>query len=120
TYDFDMAWYIRALSLSPGNEQLLYWGAKGVTEPGTRNWMGMNVPAAEAMVAAMVGAQSREDFVAATQALDRILLAGRYVIPGWYSRVSRLAHAKQLHYPHRLPLYGDWPGLQPEVWWYEE
>ena len=119
-YQFDMAWYTRSLSLSPGNEQLLYWGAKGVTEPGTRNWMGMNSPAAEAMVAAMVGARSQEDFIAATQALDRVLTAGRYVIPIWFSKVSRLAHSAHLHYPERIPLYGDWPGFQPEVWWYEE
>lgn len=119
-YDFDMAFYTRALSLSPGNEQMLYWGSAGVTEPGTRNWMGMESPAAEAMIAAMVEARSQEDFVAATRALDRILTAGRYVIPIWFSRVSRIAHSKDLHYPERLPLYGDWPGFQPEVWWHEE
>lgn len=120
TYQFDMAWYTRSLSLSPGNEQLLYWGATGVTEPGSRNWMGMNSPAAEAMIAAMTGARSQEDFIAATQALDRILTAGRYVIPVWFSKVSRIAHSAHLHYPERIPLYGDWPGFQPEVWWYEE
>ncbi|GAB4388012.1 extracellular solute-binding protein [Albidovulum sp.] len=119
-YQFDMTWYQRALSLSPGNEQLLYWGAAGVTEPGSRNWMGMNSPAAEAMVAAMLASRSQEDFIAATRALDRILTAGRYVIPVWFSRVSRLAHSRHLHYPERIPLYGDWPGFQPEVWWYEE
>ncbi|MGB7320608.1 MAG: ABC transporter substrate-binding protein, partial [Albidovulum sp.] len=107
-------------SLSPGNEQLLYWGAKGVTEPGSRNWMGMNVPAVEAVVAAMTGARSQEDYIAATKALDRVLTAGRYVIPAWFSKTSRIAHSSHLHYPERIPLYGDWPGFQPEVWWYEE
>ena len=120
TYAFDMAWYTRALSLSPGNEQMLYWGARGVTEPGSRNWMGMNSPAAEAMVAAMVESRSQEDFIAATQALDRVLTAGRYVIPVWFPKVSRIAHSARLHYPERIPLYGDWPGFQPEVWWYED
>lgn len=119
-YAFDMAWYTRALSLSPGNEQMLYWGAAGITEPGSRNWMGMNSPAAEAMISAMVGSSNQEDFIAATQALDRILTAGRYVIPVWYGRVSRLAHDRHLHYPERIPLYGDWPGFQPDTWWYEE
>lgn len=120
TYVFDMAWYTRSLSLSPGNEQMLYWGASGITEPGTRNWMGMNSPAAEAMIAEMVGSRGQDDFVAATQALDRILTAGRYVIPVWYSRVSRLAYDRHLHYPEWIPLYGDWPGFQPETWWYED
>lgn len=119
-YDFDMTYYIRSLSLSPGNEQTLYWGSGGVTEPGTRNWMGMAQPAADAMIATMLAATSREEFVAAVQALDRVLISGRYVIPFWFSPVSRMAHAKVLHYPARLPIYGDWLGFQPEVWWYQE
>lgn len=118
-YDFDMTWYSRALSLSPGTEQRLYWGGWGVTEPGSRNWMGMNVPAAEAMIDAMLTAADPADFRAAVQALDRILTAGRYVIPIWHSPVARIAHSSDLHYPDRLPLYGDWPGFQPEVWWHE-
>jgi len=119
-YDFDMTHYIRSLSLSPGNEQVLYWGSAGVTEPGTRNWMGMNSPAAEAMIAAMLSSETHEDFVAATQALDRVLTSGRYVVPIWYSAVSRLAYKKALHFPEKLPVYGDWLGFQPEVWWYQE
>ena len=119
-YDFDMAWYWRALSLSPGNEQMLYWGHQGVTEQGTRNWMGMNSPAAEAMIDTMVNARSHEDFVAATRALDRILTAGRYVIPIWYAPKDRIAHIKALHYPDKTPLYGAWPGFAPDVWWYDD
>ena len=40
SYDFDMMPNLWWLSLSPGNEQKLYWGPKGITEPGTRNYMG--------------------------------------------------------------------------------
>lgn len=119
-YGFDMTWFTLSLSLSPGNEQTLYWGAAGVTEPGRRNLMGMNSPAAEAMIATIVSSTNSGAFVQATQALDRVLLAGRYVIPVWYSKVGRIAHSKHLHHPEKLPLYGDWPGFQPEVWWYEE
>ena len=120
SYAFDMAWYSRSFSLSPGNEQTLYWGSAGVTEPGTRNWMGMAVPAADAMVRNLVGAGDYDELIASTQALDRILTAGRYVIPVWFSDVSRIAHSSHLHYPETIPLYGDWPGFQPEVWWYED
>ncbi|MDO5614512.1 MAG: extracellular solute-binding protein [Paracoccus sp. (in: a-proteobacteria)] len=116
-YQFDMTWYERALSLSPGNEQMLYWGHEGVTRPGSRNWMGMNSPAAEAMIATMLNAATSEDYSAAVRALDRVLTAGRYVIPVSYSAISRLAHSADLHYPERTPLYGDWPGFLPEVWW---
>jgi peptide/nickel transport system substrate-binding protein len=119
-YAFDMTHYIRSLSLSPGNEQLLYWGSAGVTEPGTRNWMGVNSPAVEAMIAAMVKAPDVAEFTAATQALDRLLTAGRYVIPIWYADRSRLAYRKGLRYPDRIPLYGDWLGFLPDTWWAEQ
>jgi peptide/nickel transport system substrate-binding protein len=118
-YDFDMTHYIRSLSLSPGNEQILYWGAGGVTEPGTRNWMGVNSPAVEAMIAAMLKAPDSTEFTAATKALDRVLTSGRYVIPIWYSDLSRLAYSADLKYPEKLPLYGDWTGFLPDTWWYE-
>lgn len=119
-FQFDMTWYERALSLSPGNEQLLYWGAAAADQPGSRNWMGMKSPAAEAVIAAMVNSQNTQEFTAAVRALDRILTAGRYVIPVGFSPVSRLAHTADLRYPDRTtPLYGDWPGFMPELWWQE-
>ena len=119
-YDFDMTYYRVGLSLSPGNEQLLYWGRDGVTKPGTKNWMGMDSPAAEAMINALLNSGSRDDFLAAAQALDRVLTTGRYVIPVYQWNVSFLAHAKQLKYPSVIPMYGDWIGWQPDVWWYQE
>jgi peptide/nickel transport system substrate-binding protein len=120
SYDFDMTQYEVSLSLSPGNEQWLYWGKDGVTNPGTRNLMGMNSPAAEAMITKLLTSASHDDFIAATRALDRILTSGRYVIPVWYSNVSRIAHIRQLKYPAKLPVYGDWTGFQPNVWWYQD
>lgn len=119
-YDFDMTHYIRSLSLSPGTEQRLYWGSDGVKEPGTRNWMGMASPAVDALIDRMLAAADREDFVTTVRALDRVLTAGRYVVPFWYSDVSRIAHRRELTFPERLPIYGDWIGFQPEVWWYQE
>ena len=115
-----MAWYRRGLSLSPGNEQKLYWGSEMADEPGSRNWMGVKSPAVDAMIDQILNSASQDDFRAATKALDRILTAGRYVIPVWYSNVSRLAHIRQLRYPERIPMYGDWLGFLPDLWWYEE
>ncbi|MCZ4351357.1 extracellular solute-binding protein [Roseovarius aestuarii] len=117
-YDFDMTFIRRDLTLSPGNEQYFYWGAKGADEPGSRNLMGMNSPAAEAMIAAMLSAKTREDFINATRALDRVLISGRYVIPIHQYSVGRIAHDASLTYLHdRLPIYGDGVGFLPEVWW---
>ncbi len=116
-YQFDMTWYERGLSLSPGVEQRLYWGSEGVTAPGTRNWMGAASPAIDAMIDHMVAARTREDFITAVRALDRLLMAGRYVIPASFSPVSRLAHRATLKHPETVPIYGDWPGFMPDTWW---
>ncbi|GAB5436868.1 extracellular solute-binding protein [Falsiruegeria mediterranea] len=118
--DFDMTPFRRALSLSPGNEQRLYWGSAVTDTPGTRNLMGIDDPAVDAMIDAMLNSQTREDFVAATRALDRVLTAGRYVIPIWSFDVGRIAHIKELKYPDTFPIYGDGPSYMPEVWWYQD
>src|SRR5690606_30002442 len=91
-YDFDITPIVRANSLSPGIEQLLYWGRAGVTQPGTRNIAGVDSPAVEAMIAAMLDARTPQEFRAAVRALDRALMAGRHVIPMWFADRSRLAH----------------------------
>jgi peptide/nickel transport system substrate-binding protein len=118
-YDFDLTHMLRLMSLSPGYEQVLYWGSAGVDTPGTRNLAGVNDPAVEAMIEALLTTDDPATFVAATRALDRVLMAGRYVVPLWYSPASRLAVDARLRHPARLPLYGDWTGFLPEVWWME-
>jgi peptide/nickel transport system substrate-binding protein len=116
-YDYDMIVGAWNLSLSPGNEQYLYWGADGVTTPGTRNYMGADNPAIEAMIGTLLSAPDREAFVASARALDRVLTTGRYVVPFWYADESYIAHAAPLHHPEYIPVYGDWIGWAPEVWW---
>ncbi|PIE12748.1 MAG: ABC transporter substrate-binding protein [Rhodobacterales bacterium] len=120
SFDFDMTDFRRDLSLSPGNEQWLYWGSKGVSEEGSRNLMGMNSPAAEEMIALMLRTSRIDEFEAAVRALDRVLMAGRYVIPTYQYGVGRIAHDARLKYPDTLPVYGDGPWFLPEVWWWEE
>ena len=118
-YDYDVMVNSWAMSLSPGNEQKLYWGSAGVTEPGTRNYMGMNSPAAEAMIATILSSKNIDDFNAGVQALDRVLTTGRYVVPFWFSDKSYIAHKANLHFPETTSVYGDWVGFMPDVWWSE-
>ncbi len=119
-HDFDMTYFRVGLSLSPGNEQYLYWGSKGADEPGSRNAMGIKSPAVDSLINTLLTSEDHADFLAAAQALDRVLTTGRYVIPIYQWNISRIAHSKNLHYPEKLPLFGDWPGWQPDVWWYAE
>ena len=119
-YDFDMTYYRRSVSLSPGNEQYAYYGSERADEPGGRNLMGVKSAAADAMIGRLLTSESQDDFRAAVAGLDRVLTAGRYVLPIYQWNISRVASNKELKYPANLPIFGDWPGWQPDVWWYEE
>lgn len=119
-YDYDMIYYRWGLSLSPGNEQRSYWGCEAGLVDGGRNLHGGCSPAIEAMIDEMLSASSQEDYRAAVRALDRILISGRYVVPFHHNPISRIAYDAELNYPDTIPIYGDWIGWQPDVWWVEE
>jgi peptide/nickel transport system substrate-binding protein len=113
TYDFDMIENRWDQSLSPGNEQAFYWGSAAADEPGTRNYMGVKNPAVDAMIAALLKAESREDFVAAVRALDRTLISGFYTVPLFHLPAQWIARWRRIERPARTSLYG----YLPETWW---
>ncbi|MCD1619417.1 extracellular solute-binding protein [Salipiger marinus] len=120
-FDFDMAWTRIGLSLSPGNEQRLYWGSAAADQPGSRNLMGIASPAVDAMIDQMLAAEEEAEFTAAVQALDRVLTTGRYVIPLYQWDRTWIAHAKELTYDAaRTPVYGDWVDWMPNAWWWQD
>ncbi|MBI3704819.1 MAG: ABC transporter substrate-binding protein [Rhizobiales bacterium] len=113
-FDFDMMDYRWEQSLSPGNEQYFYFGSEAATQDGTRNYMGVKSKAVDAMIAAVLGATGREDFVAATRALDRVLLSGFYVIPLYFPPMQWVARWTRIEHPSRTSLFG----YLPETWWH--
>ncbi len=120
SFDFDLTFFRRSLSLSPGNEQRFYWGSEAADVAGSRNLMGMTSPAADALIDTMLAAETPEEFTAAVRALDRVLISGRYVIPIHEYSIGRIAHLSELTYPkEQLPVYGDGVWFLPEVWWFE-
>ena len=68
----------------------------------------------------MLAAEDPEAFDAAVRALDRVLTAGRYVIPFDRFDRDRIAHVRQMRRPDRVPLYGDGPEYMPQMWWWSE
>ncbi len=114
-YDFDMIHNRWDQSLSPGNEQAFYWGSAAADQPGTRNYMGVRSPAVDAMIAALLKAQSREDFVSAVRALDRVLMSGAYIVPLYHLPAQWIARWNEVRHPTATSLYG----YMPETWWRE-
>ncbi|MFZ1883820.1 MAG: extracellular solute-binding protein [Rhodoplanes sp.] len=115
SFDFDMIQYRWDESLSPGNEQAFYWGSASADEQGSRNYMGVRSAAVDAMIAAMLKAEQRADFVAAVRALDRVLLSGQFVVPLYHLPVQWVARWRSIRHPAATSLYG----YLPEVWWRE-
>lgn len=112
-FDFDMVLRWWASSLSPGNEQLYYYGSEAAEQEGSRNLAGIRDPVVDSIAHSIAEATTRADLVARARALDRVLLWGHYMVPLFYSPVDRLAHWSRLRRPAVTPLYG--PLI--ESWW---
>jgi microcin C transport system substrate-binding protein len=117
SWDFDIITQSWGESLSPGNEQRGYWGSQAADQPGSFNLVGIKNPAVDAMIDQIVYAKSRADLVAATKALDRILLWNNYVVPQWTYSKQRSARWDRFGRPDPLPKYAS-SGF-PSLWWWD-
>ncbi|MGV7217791.1 extracellular solute-binding protein [Bradyrhizobium sp. UFLA05-112] len=117
SFDFDMIIDQWGQSLSPGNEQREYWGSQTADVPGARNTIGIKNPAVDALIEKVIFAKDRPGLVAATRALDRVLLWNFYVVPQFTYSFSRYARWDRFSHAEPLPKYGR-SGL-PTLWWYD-
>ena len=106
SYDFDMIPWSWFNSLSPGNEQVLYFGSDGRTVQGTRNMPGIADPAVDTAIKAMLDAKTREEFVAAVHAEDRLLTSGFYMVPLYDAGGQWVARWNTIGRPDAQPLTG--------------
>ena len=106
TYDYDMIPVTWFNSLSPGNEQTSYVGSAGKTTEGTRNYPGIADPLVDKVIDAMLHAKSREEFVSAVHAEDRLLTAGFYIIPFYDAGGQWVARWSYIGRPDQQPLAG--------------
>nr|WP_245414302.1 extracellular solute-binding protein [Mycoplana dimorpha] len=117
SFDYDMTWSVWAQTLHPGNEQGDYWGSSSVGREGSRNYAGIADPAIDALIDRIIFAKDREELVAATRAMDRVLLAHHYVVPMYYRMAAPIAYWNRITRPPELPKYGL---AFPDAWWSTE
>jgi peptide/nickel transport system substrate-binding protein len=115
TFDFDMVQWNWSASLSPGNEQINRWSSNAADIEGSLNLAGVKNPAADAMIEALLQAETTEDFTSAVRAFDRVLISGDYAIPLFHLPKVWVAHQGYLKFPPTLPL----GGLDVDTWWSE-
>jgi microcin C transport system substrate-binding protein len=114
--DFDILYSGWGQSMSPGNEQTEYFGSASAERPGSRNFGGIKNPAVDALIQKVIFATDRDDLIAATKALDRVLLWNHYLVPGWTLRAQRVARWDRFSHPDPLPQYSV--GF-PTIWWWD-
>jgi microcin C transport system substrate-binding protein len=116
-WDFDIIVASWTQSLSPGNEQRGFWSSQAADQPGSRNLIGIKNPAVDALIERVIFTKDREDLVAATKALDRVLLWNFYVVPQWTYPFVRSARWDRFGRPETMPKYGR-SGF-PSIWWWD-
>ena len=117
SWDFDVILASWGQSLSPGNEQRGLWGSKAADQVGSRNFVGIRDEAIDKLIDRVVFAKNRAELVAATHALDRVLLANHFVVPQWTYGKVRTARWDRFGKPDPLPKYGM--AAFPTVWWWD-
>ena len=115
-FDFDMLVHVFGQSQSPGNEQRNTWSSAAAQVSGSGNVAGVQSPVVDSLVEALIYAETQEELVAASQALDRVLWYGYYVVPNWYLSYHRLAFADVFEQPSTLPMYYN-PHQVLWTWW---
>ena len=116
-FDFDIIVDLWPQSLSPGNEQREFWGSQTADQSGSRNTGGIKNPAVDALIDKVIFARDRAGLVAATKALDRVLLWNFYVVPQFTYGYTRYARWDRFSHAEPLPKYGH-SGL-PSLWWFD-
>ena len=114
-FDFDIIIATWPQSLSPGNEQRDLWSSLAADTPGSRNYVGIKNPAVDALIERVIFAKSRSELVAATRALDRVLLWNHYVVPQFAHDKVWAARWDRFGRPDPLPRFGG--AAFPTVWW---
>jgi peptide/nickel transport system substrate-binding protein len=112
-FDYDMILETYSNSASPGNEQVNRWSSTSSTREASLNYAGVKSPAVDAMLAALLAARGKDDFIAAVRALDRVLLSGFYLIPLYNAPERWIARASRVSHPSTAPKFE----LAPDTWW---
>jgi microcin C transport system substrate-binding protein len=114
SFDYDVTPVGFGQSLSPGNEQRFYWGSEAADQPGSRNAMGIKNPAIDKLIDRIILAESRADLIAATRALDRVLIWNFYIVPLWHYPYERYAYWDKFDHPDKTP--SQTPAVL-QSWW---
>ncbi|KRG34588.1 MULTISPECIES: extracellular solute-binding protein [unclassified Psychrobacter] len=112
-FDYDMIVDKFAQSLSPGAEQVGFWGSSAADQAGNRNTIGIKNPEIDAVIEQLGNAKTRDDTILYTQVLDRLLRAGHYLVPLYGKSATNVAYWDQYRHTEKLPSNA----IGIDYWW---
>lgn len=117
TKDYDMILSVIPQSETPGNEQRSFWGSKTADLPGSSNFAGIKDPVVDQLIELVINSTSYEELQIRTRALDRVLLWGYYMVPGWHSNGTPIAYWDRFGKPEIEPKFASMPFT---TWWIDK
>ena len=112
-FDYDMVVDVFAQSLSPGAEQVGFWGSSAADQAGNRNTIGIENTAIDTVIDQLGKAKNRDEIVLYTQVLDRLLRAGHYLVPLYGKSATNVAYWDQYRHTEKLPSNA----IGIDYWW---
>jgi microcin C transport system substrate-binding protein len=115
-FDYDITMQRLVFSLTPGDTLRNVFSSKSASSKGSFNYSGVTDPVVDSLIELAIKATNRSSLDVACRALDRVLRAGHYWVPGWYKPSHWIAYWDIFGRPAIKPRYAR--GI-PETWWYD-
>jgi microcin C transport system substrate-binding protein len=117
-FDFDVTTIAYGGTHSPGQEYADLFGSKAAVTEDSGNLTGISSPAVDDLIARMVGAKTRAEFLPSCRALERVIAHSHLLIPQWSAPTHRMAfNQRRLARPETMPAYVTGEGWALMTWW---
>ncbi|NUB44715.1 ABC transporter substrate-binding protein [Fertoebacter nigrum] len=113
-YDFDITTGFARTSYISGSELKQFYGS-ATADVSSFNMMGLKSPAVDRMTEVVLAADSNDALTVATKAMDRVLRAERFWVPGWNKNTHTVAYYDMFEHPETLPPYALG---EMDFWWF--
>ncbi len=117
SYDFDLSFTAWGVKVTPGAELRAFYGSRAAAARGSNNLTGLADPVVDALIEQVVAAETRDELVAATRALDRVLRSKHIWIGTWYLGTHRVAIWDVFGIPEEPAPYDFNRGV--DFWWFD-
>ena len=118
TFEFDLAMGAWQVAVTPGAELRAFYGSQAAASEGSNNLSGLADPVVDALIETAAKSETREELVAATRALDRVLRSKHIWIGNWHLGQHRVAIWDVFGMPEKGAPYDFNRGV--DFWWLDQ